>query len=173
MCISRRHGGLTLIELIVFIVIVSVGLAGILAVFNVVVKNSADPMIRKDMLSIAEALLEEVELQPYCEAGDTNCANAPSGGSCISTNRSSLGQVDDYGGCNLPSPISDAGGGSSQAPAGYSAQISVTPEALNGADTVRIAVTVCRSTTLPCGSADSIVLEGYRAHYWPDRDQPW
>jgi MSHA pilin protein MshD len=168
----RRQRGLTLIELIVFIVIVSVGLAGLLAALDVSVRGSADPMVHKQMLSIAEALLEEVELQPYCKSGDSNCANA-TGGTCGSGNRSGLGQVSDYNNCSLPSPIADASG-TTAAPAGYSAQIAVTtPETLNGADVARITVTVCRSVTPSCGSADSVVVEGYRAHDWPNQDQPW
>jgi MSHA pilin protein MshD len=168
----RRQRGLTLIELIVFIIIVSVALVGLLSVFNVSVRGSADPMIRKQMLSIAEALLEEVELQPYCSASDTNCANASTGGTCTSASRTALGQVGDYAGCNLPSPIYDAGG-TDAAPAGYSATIAVAASALNGADTALITVTVCRSATLPCGTADSVVLQGYRARYWPDKDASW
>ena len=65
MCISRRQRGITLIELIVFIVIVSVALVGVLSVLNVTARSGADPMIRKQMLAIAEALLEEVQSKPY------------------------------------------------------------------------------------------------------------
>lgn len=74
----RRHAGLSLIELIMFIVIVSVGIVGILSVLNVTVKSSADPLISKQMLVIAEALLEEVQMMPftYCDPNDRNVANA-------------------------------------------------------------------------------------------------
>ncbi|KKW14203.1 MAG: hypothetical protein UY54_C0021G0001, partial [Parcubacteria group bacterium GW2011_GWA2_50_10b] len=56
----NRHDqrGLTLIELIMFIVIVSVGLAGILLVINTVVKSSADPVVRKQSIAMADAILE-------------------------------------------------------------------------------------------------------------------
>lgn len=76
----RRCRGMTFIELIMFIVIVSVGLAGLLSALNVSVRSSADPMIRKQMLSIAEALLEEVELQPftYCDPTDATWSTATS-----------------------------------------------------------------------------------------------
>ncbi len=63
----RRQRGVTLIELIVFIVIVSVGLAGVLASLNVSVRGSADPLQPKQALAIAEGLLEEVLLKNYTD----------------------------------------------------------------------------------------------------------
>ena len=60
--------GISLIELIMFIVIVSVALAGILLVMNVTTKGSADPLIRKQALAAAESLLEEIELQDFISA---------------------------------------------------------------------------------------------------------
>jgi MSHA pilin protein MshD len=73
-----RQGGLTLVELIVFIVIVSVGLAGLLSALNISVLHSADPMVRKQASAIAEGLMEEVALQPftYCDPTDANVATA-------------------------------------------------------------------------------------------------
>ena len=70
--------GLTLIELIVFIVIVSVALAGVLTVLNFTVLHSADPMVRKQALSVAEALMDEVTLQPYtyCDPTDATVTTA-------------------------------------------------------------------------------------------------
>ena len=47
-----RQAGLTLVELIVFIVIVSVGLAGILVTYDTVVRHSADPLVRKQALAV-------------------------------------------------------------------------------------------------------------------------
>lgn len=82
MCIRRvdriRQTGLSLIELLMFIVVVSVGLAGILLVMDVTTRNSADPMIRKQALAIAESLMEEVQLMPftYCDPDDVQVENA-------------------------------------------------------------------------------------------------
>lgn len=70
MCISRaghRQRGVTLIELIVFIVVLSLGLAGLLTVFNQVVRSSADPLVSKQALAVAEALLEEILLKDFCD----------------------------------------------------------------------------------------------------------
>ena len=96
---QSRERGISLIELIMFIVIVSVALAGILLVMNVTTKSSADPLIRKQALAIAESLLEEVELQPftYCDPNDVNAAAAVSAVSC------SAGMDQDKGGAPLTS----------------------------------------------------------------------
>lgn len=56
---------MTLIELVIAIVIISVGLAGLLLSFSTVVKSSADPMIRKQLMSIASELMNEITLKPY------------------------------------------------------------------------------------------------------------
>lgn len=59
----KRQAGITLIELVLYIVIVSVGIAGILSVMNVTTQHSADPMVRKQALAAAESLLEEILLK--------------------------------------------------------------------------------------------------------------
>ena len=65
----RRQAGLSLIELVMFIVIVGVAVAGVLSVMNVTTRHSADPMIRKQAQAIAESLLEEIELQGLADVG--------------------------------------------------------------------------------------------------------
>ncbi|HAN91340.1 MAG TPA: hypothetical protein DCQ33_04565, partial [Nitrospira sp.] len=51
---------MTLIELILFIIIINVGIFGILVVMNSTTRASADPMLRKQAVAMAEAILEEV-----------------------------------------------------------------------------------------------------------------
>lgn len=81
---SALQRGISLVELIMFIVIVSVALAGILLVMDTVTKGSADPLIHKQSLAIAESLLEEVELMPftYCDPDDPTAATATSTAEC-------------------------------------------------------------------------------------------
>lgn len=76
MCTRPEQRGISLIELIIFIVVVGVALAGILRVMNVTGKSSADPMVYKQALAIAQALLEEVELMPFtfCDPDDPAAA---------------------------------------------------------------------------------------------------
>ncbi len=77
---QSSESGISLIELIMFIVIMSIALAGILTVMNRVTGHSADTLIRKQALAIAESLLEEVELMPftYCDPDDPTAASATS-----------------------------------------------------------------------------------------------
>lgn len=149
--------GMTLIELLVFIVVVSVGLLGILSVINYVTRSNTDPLVQKQCLAIAEALLEEVEMQPftYCDPADAQAATATSatkGGTGCSTMVQGLGpangeqrgsstnpfnNVPDYATANggvytLASPIPDLTG-TGASPAGYSATIQLIPEALGPA----------------------------------------
>jgi len=66
-----RQAGMTLIELIMFIVIVSVGIAGILTVLNITVMKSSDPLAQKQAQALAEGLLEEIQTGyfSYCQPG--------------------------------------------------------------------------------------------------------
>ena len=75
---SLRQRGLTLIELVMFILIVGVAVAGILSVITYTTRHSADPMIQKQALAVAESLLEEIVLQPftYCDPNDANATTA-------------------------------------------------------------------------------------------------
>ena len=193
MCTSRRQCGMTLIELIVFIVIVSVALAGVLTVLNLTARSSADPMIRKQMLAIAEALLEEVQAQPFtwCDPTDANAATATSTAGCATiienpgvagleagqTRTSAatpFNNVNDYDGCgpgvaacNLASPIPSISG-SFMSPAGYSATIAVTAGALNGVGDATAASASLRISVTVTGGSESVTLEGYRTRHSPN-----
>jgi len=60
-----RQRGISLIELIMFIVIVSIALAGILLGINQITGNSAGTLLRKQALTVAESVLEEIEAQKF------------------------------------------------------------------------------------------------------------
>lgn len=73
-----RQRGVTLVELVLFMVIVGVGVAGLVSVTGSLVRSSPDPMLRKQMLATAESLLNEVLQQPFtwCDPTDENAARA-------------------------------------------------------------------------------------------------
>ncbi|MFQ3236282.1 MAG: MSHA pilin protein MshD [Paraglaciecola sp.] len=64
-----RQQGLSLIELVIFIVVFSVGVVGILPVFNVTVKASADPLVNKQSTAVAEAMLNEIFAKSFTVGG--------------------------------------------------------------------------------------------------------
>jgi MSHA pilin protein MshD len=142
----RRARGMTLMELILSIIIIGVGLAGVLVAFNQAVFRSADPMVTKQMLAIAEEMMEEITLKPFAAQ-----PNAPVAG----CGRSTHDDVADYNGyasagiCTIDgTPVPNL--------AAYTVAVAVAPGALpNGVAALRIAVTVTRGP-------DTLTLVGYR-----------
>ena len=149
---TRRMAGISLVELILFILIVSVGLAGILSVMNITVQHSADPMVRKQALAVAESLLEEISLKNYAN---------PTGG-YSGSQRALFDDVDDYNGY-ASAGIVDIDGSAIGALSGYSiASVTVAVVPVGGvAETKRISVTVNGPGN------ESITLSGYRTNYAP------
>lgn len=82
----RRQSGVTLIEQIVFIIVVSVGVIGVLSTMGPSLRYSADPQLRKQQLAIAESLLSEILHQPftYCDPDDPAAISATSTAGCSS-----------------------------------------------------------------------------------------
>jgi MSHA pilin protein MshD len=75
---SHRQRGLTIIELIMFMVIMGVAAAGIMQVLNMASTNTADPIRRKQAMLVAEAYMEEVQLASFtaCDPADANASTA-------------------------------------------------------------------------------------------------
>lgn len=149
--------GSTLIELIMFIVIVSVALAGILLVMNTTTKGSADPLLRKQALAAAYSLLEEVELQDFISASGVTTT-------VTQANRASAYHiVNDYNTFATAGifPIADAASASAVL-SNYNASVTVSPSAL-GTIAAGSAVQIDVTVTTPNGEA--ITATGYRAAY--------
>jgi MSHA pilin protein MshD len=85
----RSSRGFTLPEAVLAIVVIGVGLTGVLAAFGSVTRNSADPVVHKQMIAAAQELLEEIMLKPFAVTTNT----APSG--CA---RDTYNDVRDYNG---------------------------------------------------------------------------
>jgi MSHA pilin protein MshD len=150
MCSDRgRARGFTLVEMLLAIVVLGVGIAGVMLAFSVSVRGSGDPLVQHQLLAIAETLLEEIELKPYAVAANA----APSG--CA---RDTFNDVRDYHGYNQASacaidgsPIAELGG--------YAVNVQVTAPALSGvAEALRIQVTVSRG-------GESLRLVGWRTNF--------
>ncbi len=180
MCIDRgrsKQRGLSLVELIVFIVVVGVGVAGLVSVMNPTLRYSADPMRTKQMLAIAEALLNEILHQPFtwCDPDDPAVSTAQSYAGCatpqntgtFTASESRLGgtfdNVDDYGAYSMAN-VTDVSGGNAMT--GYTASVVIARAGttLGLADnTAALSVTV----TVSFAGADNFSLTGYRFRYAP------
>ncbi len=191
MCTLNRQSGLSLVEVIIFIVLVGVAIAGVLGVMNTVASHSSDPMVRKQAMAIAEALLEEVQLMPmtYCDPDDANVLTASSGAVCaVAANNQTASapqagetryslttpfdNVADYNGFDTstatPSGIRSINSDAALGLEGYRASVSVAPAALAGTGyTVAApnALLVTVSVTGPAG--ESVRLQAYRTRHAP------
>ena len=193
-----RERGISLIELVMFIVIVSIALVGTLLVMNTVTKSSADPLIRKQSLAVAESLLEEVELMPFtfCDPDDPSAVTATSGVGCTGglngnndESRLTLGpetavsvggaegryadpqfdNVSDYSGFNM-NGIRDIINAGVGLP-GYSVSMVVAQNAIPVIDaSSAIPATESLRITVTVIGPDNlpVVLDGYRMRYSPN-----
>ena len=144
---SRPQRGFTLVEIIIFIVVVGIGLTGILLVSQTSVKSSADPMVRKQAMALADSILEEILQKDY--ADPTGHPNA------TEINRDTYLDVDDYDGkdktifTDWPASLSS-----------YNVSISVAPATLGNNN-----VAVKKVTVTVTGGGNTIVQTGYRGNY--------
>lgn len=142
---SVRQRGFTLIEVVIFIVVVGAGLAGILAVSTNITKSSADPMVRKQAMALADSILEEI-LQKEYEDPD----GLPN---VVESGRDTYDDVDDYNGktqtifADWPATLSS-----------YTVAITVATTTLGSINAKQVTVTVT-------GGPHVISLSGYRTNY--------
>lgn len=194
MCATRRrHTGFSLIEVVVTIVVLGIGLAGMMALYNQLTRASVDPMLRKQALAIASSLLEEVELKAftYCDPDDANVLTATSTAGCTSgAHVDGMGpdttppsvtaetryaeprfdHVNDYNnfamGSGTGNPIKTVNDTAIPELADYSASVTVaaTTDLAPVAATDELKITVV-VTHVPSGT--TVRLQGYRLRYAP------
>lgn len=176
-----RQLGLSLVELVMFIVVLGLALTAVLKAYTQATAASADPQLRRQALAIAESLMEEVQLMPftYCDGSDANVETAQSAGDCASLAEAQgpeagearyaapqFNNVNDYHGLAL-NGIVDITNNPVAGLSGYSARVSVAPDALGSltaasGDALRITVSV----TSPDGN--TLTLDGYRSRHAPN-----
>ena len=170
-----RQRGVSMIELIIFIVIISAVLAGMLSMMASMSSKTVDPILRKQALLRAESLLEEVGVAhfTYCHPEDASAESALSSAGCASmperfgpqltTDARPFANINDYAsapGAEAPFNAADPSGnivtdatGATMLPAGYRTMVSITPVSGFGPAGLQIA-----DVTSPATTADTDVL---------------
>jgi MSHA pilin protein MshD len=135
--------GFTLVEMVIAIVIIGVGLTGVLLAFQTTTRHSADPLINRQMLSLAEGLLEEALSKPY----------TPQVGTSTGCARDGFNDVDDFNGY-----AANAACAVNATPSGYALSVSVQAQTVAGVAMKRVIVAVSFGS-------ESLVLSGWRSGY--------
>lgn len=193
----RRQAGLSLVEMVMFMVIVSIAVMGVVQTMNLTARNSADPLLRKQALLIAESLLEEVQMAhfTFCDPNDANAESAANVAACTTVENvgAPAGATRPYVNVNDYVSAFNVAQGAFNNPAGvlvdvqqvplpvpgYSATLKIVPVPLGGgpnaqqipSDTTPANMNVLQITVtvnFKSGSGnDSVVLDGYRTRYAP------
>ena len=169
--VSTKQRGTSLIELIMFIVIVSVALAGILLVMNVTTKGSADPLVHKQAIAAAESLLEEIELQDFMDPDGSAACPLPAS-AVTPTNRAlDYHIVDcykDFPNSGPATGIYSVNGAAITDLASYTARVTIdstTSPLGTGADTIAAGSAVLITVTVTDPQGNDIQISGYRTRY--------
>ncbi len=150
-CPVANAKGITLIELIVAVVVISIALTGVLLVINYTTLHSADPLLRHQAVAIAEAYMEEITLKSYADP------DADGEGS-----RALYDDVDDYNGL-ADSGALDQNGSAIGGLENYSVNVSVQPQNYGPAGAEVAGLKIDVTVTDPAG--ERLTLSGFRAHY--------
>ena len=198
MCTSGRalaQRGLSMIELIVFIVIISVAVAGVTTVLAYTTAHSADPLQRKQAMLLAESLLEEVSLghMTYCHPDDPAAETATSAAGCtipeavgvsggtvrpfynINDYVAAFGAATSFTSGDSTGKITDVMGNVKYS-GKYTAKVTIQADAkLGPANATQITGSGTADTDLlritvavTYGSGEQIVLDRYRTRYAPN-----
>lgn len=174
---SYNSRGFTLIETVMFIIIVGIAIAAIGQQFAVNVGHSHEPYLRQRALAVANAYMDEILRKRWNSA-------TPAGGGCVLTGsgncttpgappavgigtdaqlRPDYDDVDDYDGINAEAPT-DSDGTPMPNYENFNVTVSVTQPAanwngINNQDVRKIEVTVTTPDNQP------IALTAYRINY--------
>lgn len=190
MC-SNRQRGFSLIETVIFIIVLGIGIAGLAVLYNRLTLSSVDPLVRKQAVAIAVSLMEEIQLRPFtfCDPDDPAVFTATVSTDCAT--QEGIGQeggetryaspffdnVSDYASFPLMVGIRDITDFPISGLEGYSAQVQVQVAGgpagdFSGAVPAQPVVDLdeaLRITVTVTGPANTqFILQGYRLRYAPN-----
>jgi MSHA pilin protein MshD len=147
----RGNNGVTLVELIVVMVVISIALTGVLMVINYTTSHSADPVLRHQAIAIAEAYMEEITLKNFADP------DADGEGS-----RALFDDVDDYNGL-VDNGAVDQNGNAIAGLGNYTVSVNVAPQSYGPAGSLVNGLQIDVTVVDPAG--ESLTLTGFRANY--------
>ena len=189
---AKSQRGVTLVELVVFIIIIGVGVVGLMSVTGSTIMHSADPMVRKQAIAIAESLLLEIEQKPFtwCDPTDANLLTATNASECATTpedqgpetgesrysNTKPFNNVNDYkdfkmpdtagvcvGICPLGAPVTPIPNLSD-----YTAEVKIEEAGTDPDMGLTDKTAALKITVTVTGRGETIQLVGYRTRYAPN-----
>jgi MSHA pilin protein MshD len=147
--VNKRHQtGVTLVELILSMVIISIALTGVFSVMNLTVSHSADPVVQHQAIAIAEAYLEEILLRSVIDPDGTNAGET----------RASYDNVADYNGLNDVGAHNQQGDSLSSL-SSYNVSVAIVDQLVAGLTAKKITVTVSGP------GVSGLALTGYKFDY--------
>jgi len=179
---SSRQRGLSLVEVVVFIVVLGIALAGMAVIYNQLTLASVDPVVRKQAVAIANSLMEEIQLRPFtlCDPDDPNVFAAPTpacgtpegiGTEGLETRYGPIifyDNVSDYDTFEMAGSIQDISNNTITELNGYSARVDIINAGTDFTPAVP-ADAALRVTVIVTGPANvRVILQGYRLRYAPN-----
>jgi len=160
-----RHGGATLVELVITIVIIDVAIAGVVGAFSLIAGRSADPLNQTRAVALAQLYMDEILSRKYDD--NTPVGGVPKQSGCtINTEEASRADYDDVDDYNAIADAAPENAEGTPLAADYSGfRVSITVECAGGevglapADAKRVDLTI----TDPGGQGYSFSV--YRANF--------
>lgn len=172
----RRQQGLTMIELIIFILVVTIAVIGVLQVIALNTARSADPIRQKQALVIAEGLMNEIRSagMALCDISDAVNYGVPGATCAVPDNvgREGTGarpydNVNDYvTAWNTATPYA-ADASNNAFPAGYVATVTIPNPATQTAPFPGVPASAALQVivTVNYGGNNNVVLSTWRTRY--------
>ena len=154
----QNQAGVTLVELVVFIIVVSIALGTLMSAYNYSMVNSVDPLIRVRALECAQAKLDEITARKFDE--NTPTGGVPACGSAEAGAIACLGIVAD-------ADFDDVGdyNGQNFVDGDCNVSVSVVGEGsdLGLADDANVVRLITVTSTMPGGN--TVVLSAYHTNF--------
>lgn len=134
---KQLQKGVSLIEMIVFIIVVGIASSALFATYNYGLLHNTDPLIQVRALELAQAKLDEVLALKYdanTPTGGIPACDTPTGIACNNTPDANMNDVDDFNG------VSDI------PYAGYTRRVTVTTA--NNMKLIRVVVAAPRGFSI-------------------------